>query len=70
MMTKRIERVEFSLLKASEGGISRDAACAMLRDAGVVGVQYAHSPYVGHYGTPARGRCKPVLARLQPVRTS
>ncbi len=64
MMTKRIERVEFSLLKASEGGISRDAACAMLRDAGVVGVQYAHSPYVGHYGLSVPKRFGKRAARI------
>lgn len=62
--TKPIERIEISLLKASEGGMSRADACALLRAKGVVGVKYAHSPYVGHYGLSIPKRFGKRAARL------
>jgi len=47
---KQIQWVEFSLLKASEGGFSKKDALSMLREAGIKCNGNGYSPYVGHYG--------------------
>ncbi len=43
-------RVLFSVLKASEGGMSFNDAKAQLEAAGIVDVKRDVSPYVGHHG--------------------
>jgi hypothetical protein len=50
MRVKPVTYAPFSLLKASEGGMSFDAAKARLAERGVTGVRRGHSPYIGHYG--------------------
>jgi hypothetical protein len=47
---KGIKYVEFSCLKASEGGIAKTDALAILKEHGIKARGGAYSPYVGHYG--------------------
>lgn len=48
---KGVVYAPFSCLKASEGGMSKDMAVYLLKEAGIkVRTQDAYSPYVGHYG--------------------
>jgi hypothetical protein len=45
-----VSYVVFSIMKASEGGISQKDAIAILKENGIKIRRGAHSPYVGHYG--------------------
>jgi len=47
---KEIEWVDFSLLKFSEGGMSKKDALDILKSKGVICNGSGYSPYVGHYG--------------------
>jgi hypothetical protein len=47
---KGIEYEEFSILKASEGGISQVNAIAILAKHGIKARRGAYTPYIGHYG--------------------
>jgi hypothetical protein len=41
----------YSCLKATEGGMSKETAVYLLKEAGIkVRTKDAYSPYVGHYG--------------------
>ena len=45
-----IEYVGFSIMKATEGGISQKDAIALLKENGIRAKRGAYTPYVGHYG--------------------
>lgn len=47
---KGIEYVEFSCLKASEGGIAQVDAIDALTRRGIKVRKGAYTPYIGHYG--------------------
>jgi hypothetical protein len=47
---KGVRYALFSCLKASEGGMSKDTAVYLLKEAGIKSRKDAYSPYVGHYG--------------------
>jgi len=49
-MKKQISWVDFSLLKSSEGGMSKKDALSLLKEKGIVCDGNGYSPYVGHYG--------------------
>jgi hypothetical protein len=42
--------IVFSILKASEGGISQKDAIELLKENGIKARRGAHSPFVGQYG--------------------
>ena len=50
IIVKGVEYTLFSCLKASEGGMSKDTAVYLLKEAGIKSRTDAYSPYVGHYG--------------------
>ena len=45
-----ISYVIFSIMKASEGGMSQKEAIELLKENGIKSKRGAYSPYVGHYG--------------------
>ena len=47
---KGIEYTLFSCYKASEGGMSKDTAVYLLKEAGIKSRKDAYSPYVEMYG--------------------
>lgn len=57
-------RITFSLPHANFGGISREAALALLREAGVVGAHEESSPHDRHYGLSVPARFGIIAARV------
>jgi hypothetical protein len=47
---KNIQWIDFSCMKASEGGMSKKDTLDLLKSDGVICDGNGYSPYVGHYG--------------------